>query len=247
MDLEEPKDGGRRRSSHRDEEDGYDDVVESPKRQRPRTGSDGDDDVFGLPDSADVRATPRSQRRTESFFEDKKQEMNLLFGMKKWKVRARVAFTTCCHTVRTSVCAAFSGPSHHAHTMWAYRDLMTISSGDKNLFQGHIAKRPLSERSDVVRELYKSPTTYTPPSASSGEKHVNVGNVAYCILFGWWVSSVYFLVGGLLWLSMVGKPYTLFCWDLATYFFWPFGKYVVKRQGSMNSVRSSALCAPIED
>ena len=49
----------------------------------------------------------------------------------------------------------------------------------------------------------------------------------YTLLIGWWLAAVYIILGSVLWMTLIAQDYTPLCWDLASYFFWPFGKYVV--------------------
>eukprot|EP00039_Didymoeca_costata_P025075 m.12250 g.12250 ORF g.12250 m.12250 type:complete len:737 (-) comp4622_c0_seq2:734-2944(-) len=93
-------------------------------------------------------------------------------------------------------------------------------------WKGTLVKRPLSERSDIVRELY-----LTSAIAKPSQKQNNlftVGNVVYVMLFGWWISLVYIFLGAFLWVTLVANEYTVLCWDMAGYFLWPFGKYVLR-------------------
>lgn len=53
-----------------------------------------------------------------------------------------------------------------------------------------------------------------------------IGNVVYAALFGWVIGAAYMLASAILWISQVGKPYAHLCRTLASYYFWPFGKYV---------------------
>jgi len=68
------------------------------------------------------------------------------------------------------------------------------------------------------------------PQKPKSESLVNFGNVLWVVLFGWWVALVYAIVGGCLFISVIGKPYSKLCWKLRSYFFWPFGKYIVRER-----------------
>jgi uncharacterized membrane protein YccF (DUF307 family) len=48
-------------------------------------------------------------------------------------------------------------------------------------------------------------------------------------LFGWWISLIFLLATGLLYLTFVGKPYARLCFKLAKYYLWPFGGYVIEK------------------
>eukprot|EP00040_Diaphanoeca_grandis_P040161 m.261439 g.261439 ORF g.261439 m.261439 type:complete len:809 (+) comp42159_c0_seq1:124-2550(+) len=103
-------------------------------------------------------------------------------------------------------------------------------------WKGTLTKRPLDERSAEVQELYAPVTS---PKKSRGP-NVSIGNIIYVILFGWWLSLVYVIVGALLYVSILGKEYSLLCWDLAGYFLWPFGKYVIK-EGNASQYGTESL------
>uniref|UniRef100_A0A8C2Z309 Cation/H+ exchanger protein 2 n=1 Tax=Cyclopterus lumpus TaxID=8103 RepID=A0A8C2Z309_CYCLU len=55
---------------------------------------------------------------------------------------------------------------------------------------------------------------------------ITCGNVAYVLLFGWWVSLAYILIGLLMFITITGVPYGKLCWKLSCYFLWPFGKSI---------------------
>ncbi|CDZ97511.1 Ca2 /H antiporter VCX1 and related proteins [Phaffia rhodozyma] len=64
------------------------------------------------------------------------------------------------------------------------------------------------------------------PSAAA-QRHLLPGNIAWTVLFGWWLSLVCFIGAGLIWLSEGGGGrFSALVWGLGWYIFWPFGKYV---------------------
>ncbi|XP_064608043.1 uncharacterized protein LOC135472456 [Liolophura sinensis] len=89
-------------------------------------------------------------------------------------------------------------------------------------WKSHLSSRPLSERSDVVKELYDDINKIKPVRVST----VRPSNLLYVLLFGWWISLIYLFVGALLMITIVGRVYGPFCWKMAKYFIWPFGKFV---------------------
>ncbi|XP_068595334.1 uncharacterized protein cax2 [Brachionichthys hirsutus] len=89
-------------------------------------------------------------------------------------------------------------------------------------WKSHVTERPFEERSEVVKELYSELTVIKPHSG----RLITCGNVAYVLLFGWWLSLAYFLVGLLMFITIAGIPYGKLCWKLSCYFLWPFGKSV---------------------
>ncbi|XP_059152367.1 uncharacterized protein LOC131938380 [Physella acuta] len=98
-------------------------------------------------------------------------------------------------------------------------------------WKGHVTSRPLDKRSDIVQDLY---------SDISHLKDVKVStcrpfNILYVILFGWWLALIYIVIGVLMGMTIVGFSYTKFCWRMAGYFLWPFGKFVYQ----VHSVRKS--------
>ncbi|KAK6314573.1 hypothetical protein J4Q44_G00141020 [Coregonus suidteri] len=90
-------------------------------------------------------------------------------------------------------------------------------------WKSHVTERPIEDRSDVVRELY-SELNFVRPQGSL----ITCGNIAYLILFGWWISLAYLLVCPLMFLTIIGVPYGKLCWKLSCYFLWPFGKSILK-------------------
>ncbi|KAM7414359.1 hypothetical protein PAMA_019261 [Pampus argenteus] len=55
---------------------------------------------------------------------------------------------------------------------------------------------------------------------------ITCGNVAYVLVFGWWVSLAYLLVSILMSITIAGIPYGKLCLKLSCYFLWPFGKSI---------------------
>ncbi|XP_030435566.1 putative cation exchanger C521.04c isoform X1 [Gopherus evgoodei] len=91
-------------------------------------------------------------------------------------------------------------------------------------WKSHVTARPWEDRSEIVKELYSDLNVVKSPRGST----VTCGNILYLLLFGWWLSLLYLLVSALMFLTVLGAPYGKLCWDLAGYFFWPFGKVIQK-------------------
>ncbi|MEQ2192321.1 hypothetical protein XENOCAPTIV_010013, partial [Xenoophorus captivus] len=91
-------------------------------------------------------------------------------------------------------------------------------------WKSHVTARPFEERSDVVKELYSELNVIKPHSGPG--QFITCGNVVYVLLFGWWVSLVYFLVGILMFITIIGVPHGKLCWKLCCYFLWPFGNTI---------------------
>uniref|UniRef100_A0AAR2JEQ1 Cation/H+ exchanger protein 1 n=1 Tax=Pygocentrus nattereri TaxID=42514 RepID=A0AAR2JEQ1_PYGNA len=89
-------------------------------------------------------------------------------------------------------------------------------------WKSHVTERPIEDRSDIVKELHSELNFIKP------QKVVSIGNVLYVLFFGWWISSVYVLVGLLMFCTIIGIPYGKLCWKLSCYLFWPFGKALQK-------------------
>lgn len=89
-------------------------------------------------------------------------------------------------------------------------------------WKSHVTERPFEDRSEVVKELYSELNTVKPHSGGL----VTCGNLAYVLLFGWWVSLTYLLVGSLMFITIAGVSYGKLCWKLSCYFLWPFGKTI---------------------
>ncbi|XP_038047645.1 putative cation exchanger C521.04c isoform X2 [Patiria miniata] len=92
-------------------------------------------------------------------------------------------------------------------------------------WKSHVTKRPLDERSEIVKTLYEQPKKVKPFIHST----LSIGNVLYAILIGWWLALVYLLVALLMLITVIGRHHATFCLALAQYFLWPFGKFVKEK------------------
>ena len=63
----------------------------------------------------------------------------------------------------------------------------------------------------------------------SSESLLSVSNVIWTLFFGWWLYLVYVIVTIVLCISIVGFPYAKITWMLKDYYWWPFGKYIIRR------------------
>uniref|UniRef100_A0AAQ5X542 Cation/H+ exchanger protein 2 n=1 Tax=Amphiprion ocellaris TaxID=80972 RepID=A0AAQ5X542_AMPOC len=97
-------------------------------------------------------------------------------------------------------------------------------------WKSHVTERPFADRSEVVKELYSELNVIKPHAGQL----FTCGNVLYVFLFGWWVSLAYFLVGILMFITIIGVPYCKLCWKLGCYFLWPFGNSIHKVQFVFN-------------
>uniref|UniRef100_A0A8K9WNM1 Cation/H+ exchanger protein 1 n=1 Tax=Oncorhynchus mykiss TaxID=8022 RepID=A0A8K9WNM1_ONCMY len=119
---------------------------------------------------------------------------------------------------------------HHSMSLWGRAENEVEANKLANNYRfgfrkwkSHVTERPIEDRSDIVRELY-SELNFVRPQGSL----ITCGNIAYLILFGWWISLAYLLVCLLMFLTIIGVPYGKLCWKLSCYFLWPFGKSILK-------------------
>lgn len=56
------------------------------------------------------------------------------------------------------------------------------------------------------------------------------GNIMWLLLGGFWMGLVWYLVGTLAFLSIIGIPWGRACYTIGRLTFWPFGKEAVSRQ-----------------
>jgi Ca2+:H+ antiporter len=71
--------------------------------------------------------------------------------------------------------------------------------------------------------------------------HLYPANVAWTILFGWWMAIIYVLASIILLIltgifSKIGLGYAKMILSLASYIFWPFGRYIERKKTNSNEV-----------
>ncbi|XP_053362000.1 uncharacterized protein cax2 isoform X2 [Clarias gariepinus] len=98
-------------------------------------------------------------------------------------------------------------------------------------WKSHVTERPFEDRSDIVKELYSELTNIKPNTGSL----FTCGNILYILLFGWWISLVYLLVGIMMYIIIIGAPHGKLCFRLSRYFLWPFGKAIKKARDPLES------------
>uniref|UniRef100_A0A3Q3VPC4 Uncharacterized protein n=1 Tax=Mola mola TaxID=94237 RepID=A0A3Q3VPC4_MOLML len=108
----------------------------------------------------------------------------------------------------------------------AHREANNYKFGFRK-WKGNVTERPIEDRSDVIKELYSDLTIAKPQEGSV----VTIGNIVYVVLFGWWISLIYFLICPVMFLTVCGVPYGKLCSKMAWYFIWPFGKSLEKANG----------------
>ncbi|XP_052076160.1 uncharacterized protein LOC127714188 [Mytilus californianus] len=89
-------------------------------------------------------------------------------------------------------------------------------------WKGHVTQRPLHNRSETVQNLYADVNKIKLEQAPRSV----VFNILYVVLFGWWQAVIYLVLGLVMYLSIVGRHYGLFCLKMSSYYLWPFRKFV---------------------
>ncbi|XP_053174518.1 uncharacterized protein LOC128358308 [Scomber japonicus] len=148
--------------------------------------------------------------------------------------------STCPALCTTKYMSAHTCPSHHAcddswEELQSKRTIRAENEVEANKlvnnyrfgfrkWKSHVTERPFEDRSEVVKELYSELNVIRP---HTGPGHlITCGNVAYVLLFGWWVCLAYLLVSILMFISVAAVPYGQLCLKLSCYFLWPFGKSI---------------------
>ncbi|XP_031169559.1 cation/H+ exchanger protein 1 isoform X3 [Sander lucioperca] len=91
-------------------------------------------------------------------------------------------------------------------------------------WKGNVTEKPIEDRSDIIKGLYSDLSIVKPQEGPV----VTFGNIVYVILFGWWISLIYFIICPVMFLTIFGAPYGKLCFKMAWYFIWPFGKSIEK-------------------
>jgi uncharacterized membrane protein YccF (DUF307 family) len=65
-----------------------------------------------------------------------------------------------------------------------------------------------------------------------------IGNLIWFVLAGLWMALAYILIGIINLFFIVTIPFSIQCFKLAGYTLWPFGRAVVRKQGSQPGVRT---------
>ncbi|XP_044042283.1 cation/H+ exchanger protein 1 isoform X2 [Siniperca chuatsi] len=105
----------------------------------------------------------------------------------------------------------------------AHREANNYKFGFRK-WKGNVTEKPIEDRSDVIKELYSDLSIVKPREGSV----ITFGNIVYVLLFGWWISLIYFLICPVMFLTIFGAPYGKLCLKMAWYFIWPFGKSLEK-------------------
>ncbi|XP_060601069.1 uncharacterized protein LOC132754458 [Ruditapes philippinarum] len=118
---------------------------------------------------------------------------------------------------------------HPENAIEAHRMDNNFKFGFKK-WKSHVTARPLSERSDIVQDLYADISEAKPVVVST----IRPTNILYFLLVGWWLAVVYVIVAFLMAITIIGRSYAPFCLRMARYFLWPFGKFVYLTHVSPN-------------
>jgi uncharacterized membrane protein YccF (DUF307 family) len=59
---------------------------------------------------------------------------------------------------------------------------------------------------------------------------VKIESGVWLLFFAWWMSLFFLAASGLMYLTFVGRKYSILCYKLAIYILYPFEKYVVEKR-----------------
>ncbi|GFN79383.1 cation/h+ exchanger protein 1 [Plakobranchus ocellatus] len=99
-------------------------------------------------------------------------------------------------------------------------------------WKSHVTSRPLITRSEIVQDLYADIDSIKEVKVTTFRPF----NILYALLYGWWLALIYALIGAIMYITVIGADYGTFCWRMAGYFIWPFGKYVHQVHASSSIV-----------
>lgn len=144
------------------------------------------------------------------------QEINRLFGFKKWKGH-----------VRHKTLDERSGAVKQLLLDQDIVDPAALAAGKGNLDEemGHFVQLPDSAKQEHPGEQ----AGWKARAARCWEP--SYSNYIWAGTFGWMMALVYVLVGGILMLTWVGRDHARLAFAMAKYWLWPFQKYVCARRG----------------
>eukprot|EP01114_Cavostelium_apophysatum_P008143 TRINITY_DN2044_c0_g1_i1.p1 TRINITY_DN2044_c0_g1~~TRINITY_DN2044_c0_g1_i1.p1 ORF type:complete len:761 (-),score=135.07 TRINITY_DN2044_c0_g1_i1:79-2361(-) len=245
QDLEEEEEGGPNYEEISDEEEEDEDSIENP--DSPLVKLDEDIEDIEASKSAELTWTSGSNRAIQSEGErgstrswDSITGPQIKKGSSKsksgsWKRKSEGGSRK--RSARRSDSAIIEPPKDIEER---HQALNQLGFGFKP-FAGHTKKRPLEERSEIVRKLYEKPL---PKRESKNDTFISIGNVMYVIMYGWWLSLLYLFAALLMAATIVGMPYAKLCWDLHRYFFWPFGKFIARDMTTVSFVSEETALRP---
>ncbi|MCL2702781.1 MAG: hypothetical protein FWE91_04125 [Defluviitaleaceae bacterium] len=71
-----------------------------------------------------------------------------------------------------------------------------------------------------------------------------LGNMIWFVLFGWWLGTLYMIIGGLFFITILGAPIGLAMFEYAKLMYLPFGKSIVRESfvkgpGNMSPIKKT--------
>lgn len=89
--------------------------------------------------------------------------------------------------------------------------------------------KPHAPRSDLPFTTMEAMEQFKPHS------DITVGNVIWMLLVGWWVALFFIITGILLLVTIIGWQEALFCFRMASYIAYPFGRYAARDTNMITS------------
>ncbi|KAL9648142.1 hypothetical protein ABK040_007507 [Willaertia magna] len=102
-------------------------------------------------------------------------------------------------------------------------------------------KGNLFAKSETGKQFHWNITDPNKAVNTSKSWFISFGNVFYSILIGWWMFLIYCIVGLLCFMFIITIPYGKKCFQLAFYYFYPFGKYLERLHEGEFIRRNSSL------
>jgi uncharacterized membrane protein YccF (DUF307 family) len=78
--------------------------------------------------------------------------------------------------------------------------------------------------------VVKKPQSRSIAENEKVQSFVKVQAIFWLIFYGWWMSLFFFLASGIMYLTVIGKKYSIMSYRLAMYIIYPFEKYVVEKR-----------------
>eukprot|EP01102_Stenamoeba_stenopodia_P006432 TRINITY_DN1760_c0_g1_i1.p1 TRINITY_DN1760_c0_g1~~TRINITY_DN1760_c0_g1_i1.p1 ORF type:complete len:840 (+),score=175.13 TRINITY_DN1760_c0_g1_i1:317-2836(+) len=181
-------------------------------------------------DSPRVKATPTVRRRhrhhqSRSPSPEPEKTKQQLFGITPWippKKRRNDFPTESQQPPRTRLLAT-EGDSEAAlsEVAGSPKSLPSVPQKDESTVVGRFGINTTLKRASDVH--FK-----TEGWEGLAVKLERFGNMMWVVFFGWWLALGYLLLAALCAATYIGMPYAIYARKMASYFFWPFGKYVVR-------------------
>eukprot|EP01127_Copromyxa_protea_P018337 TRINITY_DN5749_c0_g1_i1.p1 TRINITY_DN5749_c0_g1~~TRINITY_DN5749_c0_g1_i1.p1 ORF type:complete len:647 (-),score=127.09 TRINITY_DN5749_c0_g1_i1:1490-3430(-) len=78
-------------------------------------------------------------------------------------------------------------------------------------------------------DIPQSPSIQKGETTTDWEGFTFFANIVWVVVYGWWMACLFFILSGLMALTVVGVPYANFCWVFGKYLLWPYEKYIIER------------------